>query len=216
MWTSNVFRQKLVKPKSIAIYLCRLRCKCKNALNHQTITESVMPLFHRWVRVGSVQVVRERYCSGWSPLWTELTRTLRWKCAISHSLFFSSKDIRKLHRQIQRCYAENRRAPHQVQVCVFDSPPRANRGKPWNTPSNSPSIPASPQGLPSLPHQFYLTSLGGQLKQNMDDHDQGWRNWKVRLSSGSWYLRSVLFWYAFSLLQLSFLCLFYAVLCIKL
>ncbi|CAL8241718.1 unnamed protein product [Merluccius merluccius] len=50
------------------------------------------------------------------------------------------KDVRKLHRQIQRCYAENRRAPHPV--------------------------------------QFYLTSLGGQLKQNMDDHDKGWVNWK--------------------------------------
>ncbi|KAG7271425.1 hypothetical protein CRUP_013675 [Coryphaenoides rupestris] len=50
------------------------------------------------------------------------------------------KDVRKLHRQIQRCYAENRRALHPV--------------------------------------QFYLTSLGGQLKQNMDGHDQGWVNWK--------------------------------------
>ncbi|KAJ3585162.1 hypothetical protein NHX12_013883 [Muraenolepis orangiensis] len=50
------------------------------------------------------------------------------------------KDIRKLHKQIQRCYAENRRSPHPV--------------------------------------QFYLTSLGGQLKQNMDEHDQGWVNWK--------------------------------------
>lgn len=50
------------------------------------------------------------------------------------------KDVRKLHRQIQRCYAENRRVLHPV--------------------------------------QFYLTSLGGQLKQNMDGHDKGWVNWK--------------------------------------
>ncbi|XP_062372493.1 RNA (guanine-9-)-methyltransferase domain-containing protein 2 [Sardina pilchardus] len=50
------------------------------------------------------------------------------------------KDVRKLHKQIQRCYAENRRAAHPV--------------------------------------QFYLTSLGGQLKQNMDERDKGWVNWK--------------------------------------
>ncbi|XP_041820994.1 RNA (guanine-9-)-methyltransferase domain-containing protein 2 isoform X2 [Chelmon rostratus] len=46
------------------------------------------------------------------------------------------KDARKLHKQIQRCYAENRRALHPV--------------------------------------QFYLTSLGGQLKQSMDEKDKGW------------------------------------------
>ncbi|XP_056156544.1 RNA (guanine-9-)-methyltransferase domain-containing protein 2 isoform X2 [Lampris incognitus] len=50
------------------------------------------------------------------------------------------KDVRKLHKQIQRCYAENRRALHPV--------------------------------------QFYLTSLGGQLKQIMDENDKGWVNWK--------------------------------------
>ncbi|XP_057712289.1 RNA (guanine-9-)-methyltransferase domain-containing protein 2 [Corythoichthys intestinalis] len=50
------------------------------------------------------------------------------------------KDVRKLHKQIQRCYAENRRA--------------------------------------SRPVQFYLTSLGGQLKQSMDEKDKGWINWK--------------------------------------
>ncbi|XP_035004166.1 RNA (guanine-9-)-methyltransferase domain-containing protein 2 [Hippoglossus stenolepis] len=50
------------------------------------------------------------------------------------------KDVRKLHKQIQRCYAENRRAVHPV--------------------------------------QFYLTSLGGQLKQGMDEKDKGWVNWK--------------------------------------
>ncbi|KAG9339151.1 hypothetical protein JZ751_024183 [Albula glossodonta] len=50
------------------------------------------------------------------------------------------KDVKKLHKQIQRCYAENRRALHPV--------------------------------------QFYLTSHGGQLKQNMDDNDKGWVNWK--------------------------------------
>ncbi|KAG7221501.1 hypothetical protein INR49_017157 [Caranx melampygus] len=50
------------------------------------------------------------------------------------------KDVRKLHKQIQRCYAENRRALHPV--------------------------------------QFYLTSLGGKLKQSMDEKDKGWVNWK--------------------------------------
>ncbi|XP_068611837.1 tRNA methyltransferase 10 homolog A isoform X2 [Brachionichthys hirsutus] len=50
------------------------------------------------------------------------------------------KDVWKLHKQIQRCYAENRRA--------------------------------------SCPVQFSLTSLGGQLKQSMDDKDKGWINWK--------------------------------------
>ncbi|XP_069576838.1 tRNA methyltransferase 10 homolog A-like [Brachyistius frenatus] len=50
------------------------------------------------------------------------------------------KDVRKLHKQIQRCYAENRRA--------------------------------------SRPVQLYLTSLGGQLKQSMDEKDKGWVNWK--------------------------------------
>ncbi|XP_061565913.1 RNA (guanine-9-)-methyltransferase domain-containing protein 2 [Cololabis saira] len=50
------------------------------------------------------------------------------------------KDVRKLHKQIQRCYAENRRASNPVQI--------------------------------------YLTSLGGQLKQSLDEKDQGWVNWK--------------------------------------
>ncbi|XP_030018771.1 tRNA methyltransferase 10 homolog A [Sphaeramia orbicularis] len=50
------------------------------------------------------------------------------------------KDVRKLHKQIQRCYAENRRALHPV--------------------------------------QFILSSLGGQLKQSMDEKDKGWVNWK--------------------------------------
>ncbi|XP_018615250.2 tRNA methyltransferase 10 homolog A isoform X1 [Scleropages formosus] len=50
------------------------------------------------------------------------------------------KDVKKLHKQIQRCYAENRRALHPV--------------------------------------QFYITSHGGQLKQNMDENDKGWVNWK--------------------------------------
>lgn len=50
------------------------------------------------------------------------------------------KDVRKLHKQIQRCYAENRRALHPVQCIV--------------------------------------TSLGGQLKQSMDEKDKGWINWK--------------------------------------
>lgn len=28
--------------------------------------------------------------------------------------------------------------------------------------------------------QFYITSHGGQLKQNMDEINKGWVNWKVR------------------------------------
>lgn len=28
------------------------------------------------------------------------------------------QDVKKLHKQIQRCYAENRRAFHPVQVCL--------------------------------------------------------------------------------------------------
>lgn len=58
----------------------------------------------------------------------------------SFDCLMTFKDVRKLHKQIQRCYAENRRALHPV--------------------------------------QFYLTSLGGQLKQNMDETDKGWVNWK--------------------------------------
>ncbi|XP_013912341.1 PREDICTED: tRNA methyltransferase 10 homolog A [Thamnophis sirtalis] len=50
------------------------------------------------------------------------------------------KDVKKLHKQIQRCYAENRKALHPV--------------------------------------QFYLTSHGGQLKDNMNETDKGWINWK--------------------------------------
>lgn len=59
-------------------------------------------------------------------------------CSFDSLMMF--KDVRKLHKQIQRCYAENRRALHPV--------------------------------------QFYLTSLGGQLKQNMDETDKGYVNWK--------------------------------------
>ncbi|KAG8433154.1 hypothetical protein GDO86_017443 [Hymenochirus boettgeri] len=50
------------------------------------------------------------------------------------------QDVKKLNKQIRRCYAENRRATHPV--------------------------------------QFYLTSHGGQLKNNMDEYDKGWVNWK--------------------------------------
>ncbi|XP_074806769.1 tRNA methyltransferase 10 homolog A isoform X2 [Natator depressus] len=56
------------------------------------------------------------------------------------------KDVKKLHKQIQRCYAENRKALHPV--------------------------------------QFYLTSHGGQLKNNMNENDKGWVNWKdIHISS---------------------------------
>ncbi|KAI5609584.1 tRNA methyltransferase 10-like A [Silurus asotus] len=60
------------------------------------------------------------------------------------------KDVKKLHKQIQRCYAENRRAEHPV--------------------------------------QFYITSHGGQLKQNMDEINKGWVNWKdVHFKSESFH-----------------------------
>lgn len=59
-------------------------------------------------------------------------------CSFDHLM--PVKDVRKLHKQIQRCYAENRRALHPV--------------------------------------QFIVTSLGGQLKQSMDEKDKGWVNWK--------------------------------------
>ncbi|XP_046904861.1 tRNA methyltransferase 10 homolog A-like isoform X2 [Hypomesus transpacificus] len=59
-------------------------------------------------------------------------------CSFDSLMMF--KDVRKLHKQIQRCYAENRGALHPV--------------------------------------QFYLTSFSGQLKQNMDETDKGWVNWK--------------------------------------
>ncbi|KAL7982651.1 hypothetical protein Chor_010249 [Crotalus horridus] len=50
------------------------------------------------------------------------------------------KDVKKLHKQIQKCYAENRKALHPV--------------------------------------QFYLISHGSQLKDNMNETDKGWINWK--------------------------------------
>lgn len=32
--------------------------------------------------------------------------------------------------------------------------------------------------------QFYVTSLGGQLRQSMDEKDKGWVNWKVHNDPG--------------------------------
>ncbi|XP_078533605.1 tRNA methyltransferase 10 homolog A isoform X1 [Lissotriton helveticus] len=66
--------------------------------------------------------------------------TLRLFIDCSFDNLMASKDVKKLHKQIQRCYSENRRAMHPV--------------------------------------QFYLTSHGGQLKQNMEENDKGWVNWK--------------------------------------
>ncbi|KAK5848745.1 hypothetical protein PBY51_006337 [Eleginops maclovinus] len=66
--------------------------------------------------------------------------TLRLVVDCSFDSLMLLKDVGKLHRQIQRSYAENRRALHPV--------------------------------------QFYVTSLGGQLKQIMDEKDKGWVNWK--------------------------------------
>ncbi|XP_066576899.1 tRNA methyltransferase 10 homolog A [Amia ocellicauda] len=66
--------------------------------------------------------------------------SLRLVVDCSFDSLMALRDVKKLHKQIQRCYAENRRAVHPV--------------------------------------QFYLTSHGGQLKQNMDENDKGWVNWK--------------------------------------
>ncbi|XP_015271447.1 PREDICTED: tRNA methyltransferase 10 homolog A, partial [Gekko japonicus] len=66
--------------------------------------------------------------------------TLRLIIDCSFDSLMEIKDVKKLHKQIQRCYAENRKALHPV--------------------------------------QFYLTSHGGQLKDNMDETDKGWVNWK--------------------------------------
>ncbi|XP_031441114.1 RNA (guanine-9-)-methyltransferase domain-containing protein 2 isoform X2 [Clupea harengus] len=83
---------------------------------------------------GAELTSRKRLCREAEP------SSLRLVVDCSFDSLMAVKDVRKLHKQIQRCYAENRRASHPV--------------------------------------QFYLTSLGGQLKQNMDDRDQGWVNWK--------------------------------------
>lgn len=40
--------------------------------------------------------------------------------------------------------------------------------------------------------QFYLTSLGGQLRQSMDEKDKGWVNWKVSRSNRGLELYSVM------------------------
>ncbi|XP_008286056.1 tRNA methyltransferase 10 homolog A [Stegastes partitus] len=83
---------------------------------------------------GDVQSFRKR------PRREVTPSSLRMVVDCSFDSLMLIKDVRKLHRQIQRCYAENRRALHPV--------------------------------------QFYLTSLGGQLKQSMDEKDKGWVNWK--------------------------------------
>ncbi|KAF7252405.1 hypothetical protein EYD10_01891, partial [Varanus komodoensis] len=66
--------------------------------------------------------------------------TLRLIIDCSFDNLMELKDVKKLHKQIQRCYAENRKALHPV--------------------------------------QFYLTSHGGQLMDNMNESDKGWINWK--------------------------------------
>ncbi|XP_069486824.1 tRNA methyltransferase 10 homolog A isoform X1 [Ambystoma mexicanum] len=66
--------------------------------------------------------------------------TLRIMVDCSFDDIMALKDVKKLNKQIRRCYSENRRAQHPV--------------------------------------QFYLTSHGGQLKQNMEENDKGWINWK--------------------------------------
>lgn len=87
------------------------------------------------------------------------------------NLFISLQDVSKLHKQIQRCYAENRRALHPVQVSACKVLTNT-----WNC-RDSPVCWCKP---PLSCLQFYLTSLGGQLKQSMDEKDKGWVNWKVQ------------------------------------
>lgn len=83
---------------------------------------------------GEVQSARKRARREATP------SSLRLVVDCSFDSLMLIKDVHKLHKQIQRCYAENRRASHPV--------------------------------------QFYLTSLGGQLRQSMDEKDKGWVNWK--------------------------------------
>ncbi|XP_003225782.2 tRNA methyltransferase 10 homolog A [Anolis carolinensis] len=78
--------------------------------------------------------IRKRKCREVAP------SKLRLIIDCSFDSLMELKDVKKLHKQIQRCYAENRKALHPV--------------------------------------QFYLTSHGGQLKDNMNETDKGWVNWK--------------------------------------
>ncbi|XP_034092511.1 tRNA methyltransferase 10 homolog A isoform X1 [Gymnodraco acuticeps] len=89
---------------------------------------------HQEEEGGEVQSSRKRLRRDVTP------SALRLLLDCSFDSLMLSKDVGKLHKQIQRCYAENRRALHPVQL--------------------------------------YLTSLGGQLKQIMDEKDKGWVNWK--------------------------------------
>ncbi|KAI9545790.1 tRNA methyltransferase 10 [Dissostichus eleginoides] len=89
---------------------------------------------HQEEEGGEVQSSRKRLRRDVTP------SALRLLVDCSFDSLMLSKDVGKLHKQIQRCYAENRRALHPVQL--------------------------------------YLTSLGGQLKQIMDEKDKGWVNWK--------------------------------------
>ncbi|KAJ8385236.1 hypothetical protein AAFF_G00191130 [Aldrovandia affinis] len=84
---------------------------------------------------GAEWAGRKRQCRGATP-----PSSLRLVVDCSFDSLMVLKDVKKLHKQIQRCYSENRRATRPV--------------------------------------QFYLTSHGGQLKQNMDGNDKGWVNWK--------------------------------------
>ncbi|XP_064199556.1 RNA (guanine-9-)-methyltransferase domain-containing protein 2 [Anguilla rostrata] len=79
-------------------------------------------------------LMKKRRCKEATP------SSLRLVVDCSFDSLMMLRAVKKLHNQIQRCYAENRRALHPV--------------------------------------QFYLTSHGGQLKQNMDEKDKGWVNWK--------------------------------------
>lgn len=56
--------------------------------------------------------------SRWGPLWKEHPSCLSWDVRwLPWPIIFSClQDVRKLHKQIQRCYAMNRRAAQPVQV----------------------------------------------------------------------------------------------------
>lgn len=84
--------------------------------------------------------------------------------------WFCCQDVRKLHKQIQRCYAINRRAQHPVQVSGTESP--GGEQSAFLIVNTGRFV------------QFHVTSLGGQLKQSMDEKDKGWVNWKVHNDPG--------------------------------
>lgn len=104
----------------------------------------------------------------WGPLRKGYPPCVNWDVHwLSWLIILCLQDVRKLHKQIQRCYATNRRALHPVQVSGLWLTWNDRDSPVWRLTSRLTSL------------QFYVTSLGGQLKQSMDEKDKGWVNWKV-------------------------------------